>query len=213
MSVSYDERNETMREALVRTIDALTQPKVTLRTLLAIFGDHGSLLVCALLTLPFMLPVSIPGVSTVFGLAILLLGISITINTVPWLPRQIMDRELDAPMLKNVLQRSLDIVTRLEAVIARRIDILTDGKIAGRINGLAIVAGAGLLMLPLGLVPFSNTLPALAILLLCIGISQRDGLLVLGGYGMLVATVVYFAFLAWAAYQAGTGIMTFFNGG
>jgi hypothetical protein len=213
MSFTYSERSETMRDALTRTIASLTQPKVTLRALLAMFGDHGSLLLCALLSLPFILPVSIPGVSTVFGLAILLLGISITMNTIPWLPRQIMDRELDAQMLKNVLQRGLNTVIRVESILERRIDLLTAGKLAGRINGLAIVAGALLLMLPLGLVPFSNTLPALAVMFLCIGISQRDGLLVLAGYGMLVATVIYFTFLAWAAYQAGSGIISFFFSG
>ena len=44
------------------------------------------LLVCVFLTLPFLLPVSIPGVSTVFGLAIILIGVGVTLNRVPWLP-------------------------------------------------------------------------------------------------------------------------------
>lgn len=212
MSATYADRSETIRDALERTIASLTRDKVTLRALLAIVGDHGSLLLCALLTVPFLLPVSIPGVSTVFGLAILLLGIGITFNAAPWLPPQIMDRELDAQRLKDVLQRGLAIVGRIELVIRQRVDLLTDGRVAGRVNGLAIVAGAALLMLPLGLVPFSNTLPAVAILLLCIGISQRDGVLVLGGYLMLAATLVYFAILGWLAIRAGSGIATFLSG-
>lgn len=213
MTATYSDRNETIRSALERTVASLTHRKVTLRNLLTIVSDHGSLLLCALLTVPFLLPVSIPGVSTVFGLAILLLGIGITFNAAPWLPRQIMDRELDAQRLKDVLQRGISIVDRIEVVIRQRVDILTDGRIAGRVNGMAIVAGAALLMLPLGLVPFSNTLPAIAILLLCIGISQRDGMLVIGGYLMLIATVVYFAILGWIAFQAGSGIANFFSGG
>lgn len=213
MSLPYEERNEAIGDVLRRTIASLSEPRVTLRDLLVIVGDHGSLLLCALLTVPFLLPVSIPGVSTVFGLAILLLGIGITLNTTPWLPRQIMDKELDALRLRKVLERGLHMVARVETVIRKRVGSLTRGMIANRINGLAIVAGAGLLMLPLGLVPFSNTLPALAILLLCIGMSQRDGLLVIAGYGALVATVIYFTFLGWAVWRAGGGLASFFAGG
>ena len=72
-----------------------------------------------------------------------------------------------------------------------------------RLNGLAIVFSGVLLMLPLGLIPFSNTLPALAILSMAIGLSQRDGLFVLGGYVMMVLTVIYFGVLAALAVAAG----------
>lgn len=205
MTATYEERTETMRDALRRAA-AMPGPSITLRQMLETVGDHGPLLLCAVLTVPFLLPVSIPGVSTVFGLAILLLGVGITLNRMPWLPRQIMDRRIDAEKLKPVLERGIGLVARVEAVIRRRLDILTAGAVAGRINGLAIIAGAVLLMLPLGLVPFSNTLPAFAILLLCIGVSQRDGLLVIGGYAMLAITLVYFSVLAYAAIAAGRGL-------
>lgn len=212
MSTSYEERTETMRDALERAA-AMPGPNVTLRQMLEIVGDHGPLLLCAVLTVPFLLPVSIPGVSTVFGLAILLLGAGITLNRMPWLPRQIMDRKIDAEKLKPVLRRGIGLVSRVEAVIRQRIGFLTRGALAGRINGLVVMFAAVLLMLPLGLVPFSNTLPAFAILLLCIGMSQRDGLLVLAGYAMVAATVVYFSILAYAAVAAGRGIAAMIGGG
>lgn len=213
MSIHYEERNETVRDALERAVTSIEGPTVTLRQLLAIIGDHGPLLLCAVLTVPFLLPVSIPGVSTVFGLAILLLGIGITLNRMPWLPSQIMDRSINADKLKHVLQRGINLVARVENVIRQRISVLTSGTFAGRVNGLAIVAGAVLLMLPLGLVPFSNTLPAFGILFLRIGMSQRDGVLLIAGYGMLVATVLYFSVLAYLALVAGRGIASMIGGG
>lgn len=212
MSDEYQERTETMRDALERTA-AFAGPNITLREILQLIGDHGPLLLCAVLTVPFLLPVSIPGVSTVFGLAILLLGIGITLNRMPWLPRQIMDRKIDAEKLKAVLKRGIALTARVEAVIRQRLGFLTSGAFAGRINGLAIIAGAVLLMLPLGLVPFSNTLPAFAILFLCIGMSQRDGLLVIAGYLMLVATVIYFSVLAYLAIAAGKGLAAILGSG
>ena len=211
--MEYQQRNETIRDALERAVSSIGGSNISLRQLLAIVGDHGPLLLCAVLTIPFLLPVSIPGVSTVFGLAILLLGAGITLNRTPWLPARIMDKAIDAQKLKAVLVRGISLVARIEKVIRQRIGVLTSGAFAGRINGLAIVAGAVLLMMPLGLVPFSNTLPAFAILFLCIGMSQRDGLLLLGGYAMLVATVLYFSALAYAAVAAGRGIASILGGG
>ena len=66
-------------------------------------------------------------------------------------------------------------------------------------------------LFPLGLVPFSNTLPAIAILLLATGMIQRDGLMVVGGYLFLVITVIYFAVLALMAFSAGQGLATFLS--
>ena len=37
-------------------------------------------------------------------------------------------------------------------------------------------------MAPLPFVPFANTLPAIAIILLCLGIAERDGVLLIAGY-------------------------------
>jgi hypothetical protein len=45
------------------------------------------------------------------------------------------------------------------------------------------------------LIPLSNTLPGLALLLLAVGILQRDGVCILLGHVMNVVTMVYFAVL------------------
>lgn len=212
MSFEFADTRESLSEALGRAIDSIDGKTVTLRRLLELVGEHGLLFICALLTIPFLIPVSIPGVSTVFGAAIILISIGITANTVPWLPRQIMDRELDAEKLAGILRRGADVVRRLEAYIRPRMQRLTGSGFAARVNGLALIFSAMLLMAPLGLIPFSNSLPAYAILLLAVGMSQRDGLLVIAGYAMILATLIYFAVLAWLAFAAGQGLADFFVG-
>jgi len=208
----YPERSETIRAALDRALRGLSDGHVTLRELLHNIGDHGPLILCAVLTLPFLLPVSIPGVSTVFGLAIIFLAAGIVANRKPWLPDRIMDRPLSAERLKGVLTRSLSIVDRVEKIVRERAVAVTSSTVANRVNGLAILASGVLLMFPLGLVPFSNPLPAFAILFLSVGMAQRDGVVVLAGYGMLVATIVYFSVLAYGAMAAGRSLNTFFSG-
>ena len=209
--MDFSNARESLHGALSRAVDQIDGDTITLRQLLELVGEHGMLFLCALLTIPFLIPVSIPGVSTVFGAAIILIAIGITMNRLPWLPSAIMDRELDAARLTGILRRGIAIVARIEAYIRPRMEGLTEGAVMGRVNGLALIFGGVLLMAPLGLIPFSNTLPAFGILLLAVGMSQRDGLVVLAGYGMLVATVIYFGALAWAAYAAGRGLAGFFS--
>ena len=213
MTTSFNDNAGTLRETLERTANAISGKAVTLREIMALAGEQGLLLLCAVLTIPFLLPVSIPGVSTVFGLAIILIAIGITTNRTPWLPRQIMDRPIDAEKLVPTLERGAGLVRRIEAVIHPRLAGLTGGAAINRFNGLMLVLGGVLLMFPLGLVPFSNTLPAFAILFLCIGMSQRDGWFVLAGYAATLATIVYFSALAWLAIIAGRGIASMIGGG
>ena len=212
MQLEFDDSRESLFGALNRAIDQIDGETITLRRLLVLVGEHGLLFLCALLTIPFLIPVSIPGVSTVFGAAIVLISVGITMNRVPWLPDRSMDRELDAAKLTGILRRGANVVAKVEAYIRPRYQSLTGGPVAARVNGLALIFAGLLLMAPLGLVPFSNTLPAFAILLLAVGMAQRDGLVVVAGYVMIFATLIYFGVLAWLAFAAGRGLAGFFGG-
>lgn len=211
MTTEFQDSRESLHGALTRAIEQIDGATITLRRLLELVGEHGMLFLCALLTIPFLIPVSIPGVSTVFGAAIILVSLGITTNRTPWLPDRLMDRELDATKLSGILRRGANVVAKVEAYIKPRMGAITDSAVATRVNGLALIFSGALLMAPLGLIPFSNTLPALAILLLAIGMSQRDGLVVLAGYAMIVATLVYFGVLAWLAFIAGQGLAGLFG--
>lgn len=187
---------------------SVQSPTISVRELLTLMGEQGLLMLCALMTLPFLFPVSIPGVSTVFGAAILLIGVAITLNTLPWLPAFVADRQLDWLKLKPTLQRGVGVLRKVDGFLKpHRLAVLSNSLVMNRVNGLALIFAALLLMLPLGLIPFSNTLPGIAILLLAVGMSQRDGLLVAAGYGMIVLTLVYFSFLAWAAWAGGRSLI------
>ena len=63
------------------------------------------------------------------------------------------------------------------------------------INNLAFILAALLLMAPFGFVPFSNTLPALALLLYAIGVFQRDGGAILLGHLANIGPIVSFSVL------------------
>jgi len=203
---AFSDTSEKLSTTLEKLIGKLKGQTITLRELMEAIGEQGLLLICAIASLPFLIPVSIPGVSTVFGAAIILVSLAITLNRLPWLPKKILDRQIETAKLIPALQKGVSIVSKLDGFIRPRLPALTTGAIANRINGLALMTAGVLLMMPLGFIPFSNTLPGVAILLFSAGMIQRDGVTVLGGYLFLGLTTVYFAALAYAAFWAGQGL-------
>ncbi|PKQ72758.1 protein exod [Aeromonas sobria] len=193
----------TLADTLRATAHAIDESHVSLRQMLELVGEQGMLLFCVLLTVPFLLPVSIPGVSTPFGLLILFIGIGITLNRVPWLPAMLMERRFAADQLKPTLHKGADLLARVDRVIRPRLLLLTGSSAVNRCNGLLIMLAALLLMLPLGAIPFTNAMPAWAILLLATGMLQRDGLFVASGYLLVGATLVWFSVLAFGLLMAG----------
>lgn len=200
--MQFNDTTASLSATLTRTIDAIQGDTVSLRELMASIGEQGLLLLCALATLPFLIPVSIPGVSTVFGAAIVLLSVAITLNRMPWLPEKILDRKLDAKKLLPALRKGVRIVSRIDAWVRPRALGMTTQYMTV-INGCVLIFGGLLLMAPFGLIPFSNTAPAVGILLLAIGMIQRDGVFVVLGYLSTVLTVIYFGALLYAAFWAG----------
>lgn len=209
--VHFHDAQRKLSATLLGVSGALPAGKVSLRDVLALVGEQGMLLVSVFLTLPFLLPVSIPGVSTVFGLAIVLIGIGVTLNRVPWLPRRILDRPLSAAPLKQAFEKGAHFVARFERLMRPRWLFLTQGGTANILHGMALVLAGVLLSFPLGLVPFSNTLPAVGILFLATGMLERDGLLIIAGYLMMLATLTYFGALALGAVLAGHSILNLFG--
>jgi len=177
-------------------IDALPPGTVTLAQGRDLVGRDGLMLLTAFLTIVFLVPVSVPGVSTVFGAGILLIGVSRLFRLELWLPKRIEQRLVATERLRSALLRGLVWFRRLERVSRpQRVSWAASDGAVRIVNDCALILGAALLMAPFGLIPFSNTLPAIALLFLAIGSLQRDGLFILIGHVSNLVTIAYFALL------------------
>ena len=203
----------SLGDQLEAIIGQLPEDHLSLGELLQVFGDEGLLLLTILLTLVFLIPVSIPGVSTVFGAAILLVGISRLLRRPLWLPAKLRARALPASRLRPALTGGLHWVRRLERISRPyRLRALVDGRVQDGFNNLAFILAALLLMAPFGFIPFSNTLPGLALLLYAIGMIQRDGAAMLLGHLANIGTIVYFGILIGGGGMAAHGLLRHFTG-
>ena len=59
-------------------------------------------------------------------------------------------------------------------------------------------------MAPLPLIPLANTLPAIGVILLCLGMAERDGALLLFGHLVALLSVLYVGALFYFAAEAGS---------
>lgn len=187
---------ESLGEKIELIIAKLPPSQVTLVEIMDIVGADSLMLLTIFLSLVFLVPVSIPGVSTVFGTGILLIGITRLFSRKLWLPKKIAERKLSSEKLRAGFQRALVWFHRLEKISRpHRLRGLTTNGVMSLLNNLSFILAAILLMAPFGFIPFSNTLPALALIFLAVGLMQRDGGSILLGYLSNLATIIYFAFL------------------
>ena len=189
-------QEEPLGEKIEAIIEKLPPTEVSLVEIMDIVGSDSLMLLTIFLSLVFLVPVSIPGVSTVFGTGILLIGITRLFSRKLWLPERIANRKISAEKLRAGFRRALTWFHRLEKISRpHRLPGLSSGRVMTLINNLSFILAAVLLMAPFGFIPFSNTLPALALIFLAVGMMQKDGGSILLGYLSNLATIIYFGFL------------------
>ena len=96
-------RTDSLGEKLNVMISNLPTSGVSLAEIRDIVGQDGLLVLIAFLAIVFIVPVSIPGISTVFGAAILMIGTSRLLGCNLWLPKRIAQRVLSTEKLRTVL--------------------------------------------------------------------------------------------------------------
>jgi len=175
--------------------------KVTLREVMTKLGGRASALMIVILALPFCSPISIPGLSVPFGAVIFVLGACFVIGRPPWLPPRLLAVELPPKFFRAVLEGASKFLGWIERRLHPRWAWITGTTALMRLHGLLVCAGAVLLLLPLGGIPFTNMLPALVVVIGTLGMMERDGVAVVTAYGILLATLVYFAAFAGAAIE------------
>lgn len=173
---------------------------------------RGFALFILLLSVPFCFPIPIPGLSVPFGIVILLLGVRIAMGRKPDLPSFILRKEIKYKLLERIVSFGVRACVFMEKFSRPRLHFLTTSRIGICLIGLGLASGGFQLLLPLPpLVPLSNTIPAISVVLLTTGLIERDGLFVVAGYIVNIAAWIYFAMMGAALSKAFQYLMEFFS--
>jgi hypothetical protein len=167
---------------------------VTLREVIYTLGGRAYMLLVLVLTLPFITPIPIPGLSTPFGLAIALIAFRLSLGQRPWLSMKLQRKELPAGFIGRLFGLAGWVLRILEKFLRPRLTFLTDTPLLVQMHAVLMLLAALALLLPLP-IPFTNSFPAWTILLLAAGLLERDGVFILAGYLVFIAGVFYFVFL------------------
>ena len=114
-----------------------------------------------------------PGSSTFFGIPLILIASQLLLGRPRlWLPRLLRERSLDQGTFARLTTRMEPVLQRFERLARPRYWPLPQ-VVAERFVGLVVLLMALVLVVP---IPFGNWTPAVAAILVSLGLSERDGI-------------------------------------
>jgi hypothetical protein len=158
-------------------------------------GERGTAALTVLLAAPFVQPIPLPGLSLPFGIAIAALGVRLTRGKSIWLPSFLLPRQLQPATLAAMVR----VAEKLAGPVERRLRPAWSPLVsrAGHLAAGTAIAVAAITILPPIPIPGFNAVPALAIVLLALGLMESDGRAVAAGYAVLLGAFGYF-YLWWS---------------
>jgi hypothetical protein len=149
---------------------------VCLSDIIEIAGRRTHATILAIVTLPEVLPVPIVGVSTVLAIPLIVVSAHMVIfGEAKGIPRGISRRPIPPRLVTAIATPGARILRWVEAISRPRFRSLADQD---RLLALICLVLALVIAMP---IPFGNLLPGLCVLLMALGMVQRDGLFAAGG--------------------------------
>ncbi len=130
----------------------------------------------------------IPGMTWLSALLVVLISAQMAIGlSRPWLPAQALRMSIPRDALIEGLEQARPWAVRIDAVLSPRLTFLSAPL---WVNLIALCCGlAGLIMIPLGLIPFAPFIPSLAVVIFGLGMTARDGVWLLVGTAIVGSAV------------------------
>jgi hypothetical protein len=185
--------HEPLSQKLSQILGAHSNPDgVTLNEILERTEGRGFYLVLILLSLPFIVPLSVPGLSTALGLSVTVLAVRMAFGRTPRLPRWLGGRRLSPMAQRRLLGGSVKFLRLVEKLVKPRRTPWMSSR-AARVGNSLLVAVMGLfLAAPFPPVPpLTNALPCYAIILLAASMMEEDGVTIWFAYAISLGTIIY----------------------
>ena len=194
MDASFEQPPPRTSEVFLTLKTIGEEDRISLGQLTGLLGDRAFGLLVLIFALPNIIPM-IPGVSTVSGVVIAIVGLQMLIGRhEPWLPAVIADRTLLREQLASMVDRTIGWIARLERIAKPRWSVMTQGLMHRALGAMFVLLGA-ILALPLSWI--GNFPPGVALVFLSVGLLEEDGILVALGHVLgILATVLVLALVA-----------------
>ena len=182
-----EKTNDAVKEGPLEAIlgtarETVDGTETDLKTIVEAFGDRAFGPVMILCSLFLMTPIgAIPGLPAAFGLIIIVFALQLLFRReTPWMPNVLRRIKISDAKLEKTRKTVSPVLRRIDSVIKARLPVMTSGPAQVLTALISIILA--LTMIPLGVVPFGVVAPAFIIGLFGLGITARDGLLILIGF-------------------------------
>ncbi|WP_421700515.1 exopolysaccharide biosynthesis protein [Ancylobacter sp.] len=198
-----DHRSPRTSELLSAIVTAHSAERIGVGEIVHALRNRAFGLSILLLGLPNCLPMP-PGLPVLCGILLCLVGGQMLLGRDElWLPRWLANRTLSRALLEKIVTGSLKLIRRFESYSRPRLPYFSSPSARFVLGGLVVVLGL-LLLLPIPI--FGNLPPGIAVVILGLGLVERDGVFILAG---VVATLVSFGvmgLLSWLLFQGALAV-------
>jgi hypothetical protein len=171
------------------TLKKLAQKKPTGKTsiseIIEDFQENGILLAMIFFALPVAVPLPYPpGFTTLIGAPLIILAIQLLLGSKKVkLPQAINRYEIKNSTLKKISDKTVPSLIKIEKYVKPRTEF-AKSVYCEQIVGLFCLIAAISVAIPL---PFTNSIPALGIAVMALGLLNRDGIVII--FGFLIALI------------------------
>jgi len=182
---------QRLSEIFARTLDANADGVVVLGEVLDKAGDRGYGFLLILLAIPAFIPILPPGTSGVLGALMSIVALQMLFGLKqPWFPKRWRNKVLSPKVVQALQTRGVAILRQIERVSHPRGRRFTRNGVILRLSALVVIGLALVLSSPM---PFMNTLPALGVLLIGVGLANHDLYFLSAGWGIGIVVVLIVA--------------------
>lgn len=206
IALSHDkatEKPEKLSELLRRVSDSAGD-KITLGQIANAMDDRSFGAFLVVFCLPNLVPLP-PGATFILGLPLIFIACQMAFSRLDtiWLPKRLRDYAFDNKAFSAVLDKFIPWMNKAERIIKPR--FFSGNRLIERVLGLFALILALIVFLP---IPLGNMGPSLALALMGLGLTERDGLLM--GVGVIIG-LAFSVVVSYVGYEILTNIPYFIH--
>lgn len=176
----------------------LTVERVSLAEIDRGLGDRGLGVLMAIFAVPNIFPSTVPFGNVITGIPMILLAVHLVLG---WrqlvLPGFLARRSIGAQTLKSFAPKLASVLARVEPLLKPRLSLISS-SMAERVIGVLALALSILSALP---IPFGHMVPALALMVIGLGLIEHDGAAILLGAALGLIGVLVFGLVLFGLAQ------------
>jgi len=170
--------------------DVIVDESADLKSIIESFGDRAFGPVMLLSGLFMLTPLgAIPMVPAAFGFVVITFAVQLLMRReTPWMPQVLAKVKVSSARVKKVKAKATPVLAKIDGIIRPRMQWAARGPFQVLAALIAIILSMA--MVPLGAVPFAVCIPGFVLGLLGLGITARDGIMMIIAFTLSLGAFV-----------------------